>query len=56
MTATCDLCGQVTEGLAEVLDHLRLAHPDMYGDGPMRWPDGGLVVVDSTLEPKEFEE
>jgi len=23
-------------------------HPAEYGDGPERWPDGSLVVVDKT--------
>jgi hypothetical protein len=32
----------------QLLDHLRVLHPDDYGDGPLRWPDGALVVVDLT--------
>jgi hypothetical protein len=32
----------------------QLMHPDRYGDGPQRWPDGSLVVLDATLEPGEF--
>lgn len=35
---------------ADMLDHLRVHHPDAYGDGPARWPDGGLVMVDMTAQ------
>lgn len=38
----------------EILDHLRLMHPDMWEDGPQRWLDGALVVYDATLEPDDF--
>jgi hypothetical protein len=55
--ATCLLC-QPHElvGAGDILEHLRLLHPDAYGDGFMRWPDGRLVVVDLTLEPADFTE
>jgi hypothetical protein len=36
-------------------DHLRVLHPDDWGDGPLEWPDGGIVVVDTTLEPSTFD-
>ena len=39
---------------AEVLDHLRVIHPDVWGDGPTRWPDGRIVVYDTTLTPGDF--
>lgn len=39
---------------AGLLDHLRLLHPDHYGDGPQRWPDGGVVVHDLTLSMSDF--
>jgi hypothetical protein len=39
---------------AEMLDHLRVVHPDVWGDGPQRWPDGRIVVYDATLEPGDF--
>lgn len=38
----------------ELLDHLRVLHPDVWGDGPQRWPDGRVVVFDATLEPGDF--
>lgn len=53
MTWTCHLCGEeFGADIDAVLDHLRLFHPEDYGDGPMRWPDGGLVVLD-TGDPRE---
>ena len=51
MNARCLLCAADVE---DVLDHLRLIHPDAYGDGPLTWPDGSLVVVDETLTPEDF--
>jgi hypothetical protein len=50
-SATCNLCGEQHDN---ILEHLRLIHPDVYGDGPARWPDGEIVVVDETLTPEEF--
>ena len=47
----CHLCHEPVASL----DHLRLLHPDVYGDGPARWPDAGLVVVDRTLEAGDFD-
>ncbi len=35
--------------------HLRLVHPEEYGDGFEEWPDGAPVVVDKTLAPDDFE-
>jgi hypothetical protein len=49
----CHCCHEQVPG-AEMLDHLRVVHPDVYGDGPERWPDGSLVVVDGTLGPEDF--
>lgn len=54
--ATCHVCPAgdqhvPDEGIAE---HLRVVHPDLYGDGPERWPDGQVVVHDTTLEPGDF--
>jgi hypothetical protein len=37
-----------------ILDHLRVIHPDVWGDGPTRWPDGRIVVYDTTLTPGDF--
>jgi hypothetical protein len=50
---TCALCGEVVEGVQAVDDHLRLIHPEEYGDGPTRWPDGGIVYDVSGLDPGE---
>lgn len=38
----------------EMLDHLRVIHPQEWGDGPQRWPDGRIVVYDTTLTPGDF--
>jgi hypothetical protein len=43
----CHLCHTALP-TPELLEHLRLMHPDDYGDGPERWPDGGPVVIDQT--------
>jgi hypothetical protein len=60
--ATCNLCGQqmftdcatMAEEIVKMDDHLRVMHPDVYGDGPERWPDGAIVIEDTTLEPGDF--
>lgn len=51
-TGRCNLCDEPVPSM-ELLDHLRVLHPDAYGDGPERWPDGG-VVVHEELDPGEF--
>jgi hypothetical protein len=45
--AQCNLCPEQPDD-ADVLEHLRVMHPEEYGDGPARWPDGGLVIMDQT--------
>lgn len=56
LTFTCSLCGDDEKyGFPAIDDHLRLAHPDDYGDGPARWPDGDIVIHDETLEPEDFQ-
>jgi hypothetical protein len=45
---TCCRCGDQADGIDGILNHVRLIHPDAYGDGPERWPDGGLVIYDDT--------
>lgn len=47
--ASCHLCNEHPND-AGMLDHIRVHHPEEYGDGPESWPDGGLVIVDSTVE------
>jgi len=56
--ATCHICppDDNTVPDREMVDHLRVLHPDLYGDGPPRWPDGSIVFVDYTLEPDNFAE
>lgn len=49
----CHICHDQVPSLG-LLDHLRVHHPDQFGDGPQTWPDGSLVVVDTTLEPGDF--
>lgn len=51
--ATCHLCGDHLPD-SDMGDHLRIMHPDEWGDGPERWPDGAPVIVDMTLEPGDF--
>lgn len=56
--AHCHLCNEdFPQGtdLAQIVDHLRVIHPDQYGDGPALWPDGGPVIHDETLEPGDFQ-
>ena len=38
----CEVCGEaIGPGtLNDILDHLRVMHPDIYSDGPEMWPDG----------------
>jgi hypothetical protein len=57
MMATCHICpeGQQSVPDEEMNDHLRVVHPTYWGDGPERWPDGRFVIVDTTLEPDDFE-
>ena len=45
--AHCFFCGDDTPD-PKILEHLRIMHPEAYGEGPQRWPDGGLVIVDAT--------
>lgn len=52
-TGHCHLCHEPVQGL-DALAHLRIHHPDVYGYGPLRWPDGAPVVVDDTLTPEDF--
>lgn len=45
-SGSCEVCGDpiVPGTLNDILDHLRVMHPDEYGDGPEMWPDGGPVI------------
>lgn len=46
-TGHCNVCDEPVPS-DELLDHLRVVHPEQYGDGPERWPDGGLVIHDGS--------
>ncbi|MET0416022.1 MAG: hypothetical protein ABW022_08380 [Actinoplanes sp.] len=54
--ATCHVCPPDDSNVPdeELYDHLRVIHPDLFGSGPERWPDGEIVVHDMTLEPGDF--
>jgi hypothetical protein len=54
--ATCYVCppGEQDVPDVEMLDHLRVMHPDAWGDGPERWPDGRIVVYDTMFTPGDF--
>jgi hypothetical protein len=51
---TCLICNEPVPG-EEILNHLRLAHPDTYGDGPPRWPDGSLAIAVTPADAEPFE-
>lgn len=54
--ATCTLCQPPVVVGAGILGHLRLFHPEEYGDGPQCWPDGAFVVrpEDDLLTPESI--
>ena len=53
-TAYCNLCRPPKPmPLDEILVHLRVEHD--WDEEPATWPDGELVIVDTTLEPSDFE-
>lgn len=56
MKVTCHLgCGDIeADGIEGIADHIRILHPDEYGEGPERWPDGRVAVVDHTIGPDDF--
>lgn len=56
----CNLCkitvpytGNMMVDMEATLEHVRLFHPEEYGDGPNRWPDGSLVYIEDFV-PEEF--
>lgn len=53
--ARCHVC-QPEAAIAdeEILNHVRLLHPEQWGDGIECWPDGSPVIVDLTLEVGDF--
>jgi hypothetical protein len=46
-TGVCLVCQEDVPS-EELVDHIRVMHPDLYGDGPMLWPDGKRVVIDES--------
>ena len=50
----CHVCDDDTIPDTELLDHIRVMHPDAWGDGPEKWPDGEFVIHDGTLDPSDF--
>lgn len=54
-TGHCNVCGEDVPSV-ELLDHLRVMHPDHYGNGPERWPDGGIVIHDDDPQPDDAKE
>lgn len=51
-TGYCLLCSSDVPS-EELLDHIRVMHPDDY-EPPLTWPDGSLVIIED-LEPDDFE-
>lgn len=56
----CNLCpevveftGNMTADMEAVIEHIRIVHPEHYGTGPERWPDGSLVYTEDFI-PDEF--
>lgn len=54
-TGHCHLC-DTDVPTYDLLGHIRVMHPDEYGDGPERWPDGGYVVYDAEPDPDDARE
>jgi hypothetical protein len=50
----CEICNEDIDpgGLREMVDHIRLLHPDDYEE-PEQWPDGGFVIHE---EPSDLNE
>jgi hypothetical protein len=44
-TGVCLVCDDDVPSV-ELVDHIRVMHPDEYGDGPLLWADGRRVVFD----------
>jgi hypothetical protein len=50
----CHLCHTTGLTTAELLAHLGTEHDVDLAVSAERWPDGELVVVDTTLQPEDF--
>jgi hypothetical protein len=53
-TGRCHVCEEDVP-THDLLGHLRVMHPDVYGDGPELWPDGQVVILDDSLTPEDFQ-
>jgi hypothetical protein len=51
-TGHCHVCEEPVT-THDLLGHLRVMHPDEYGDGPITWPDGG-VLIEEDLSIEDF--
>lgn len=45
-TGVCLVCEEDVPS-EELVDHLRVMHPDVY-ESPLEWPDGKRVVIDES--------
>lgn len=52
-TVTCALCNR-RFAMEDIWQHLDIVHGEKFELA--EWPDGGPVIVDTTLEPSDFEE
>jgi hypothetical protein len=50
----CALCETDVPTL-ELISHISMYHPDFY-EPFETWPDGGVVILDDSLLPKDFED
>lgn len=58
-TAFCAVCERdrgtaMRVPLDGILEHLAVCHG--IDATPSEWPDGGVVIIDQTLEPADFDE
>lgn len=51
----CQLCGKADILVRNLLIHLQQIHPHQKWSEFETWPDGGLVIIDNTLEPNDFQ-
>ena len=53
---TCSLCGEYMPHPLDIVAHLKLRHRGVFevSDEFKRRPDGSPVVVDASLQPKDF--
>ncbi|AHH98263.1 hypothetical protein [Kutzneria albida] len=53
-TGHCHVCRSDMPSV-DLLNHLRLLHPDVWG-ALETWPDGHVVIFDDSVEPNDFKE